>query len=79
MLLHHDGGVENHPDLLAGLTSRADVVLFPVDCVSHEAALSVKRLCRQAAKPFIPLRSSGATSLLAALRQWHASAPVPVA
>ena len=37
-LLHHDGGIEHHPDLLAGLTSRADIVLFPVDCVSHDAA-----------------------------------------
>ena len=68
-LLHHDGGLEHHPDLLAGLTSRADVVLFPVDCVSHDAALMVKRLCRQADKRFIPLRSAGATSFLAALRR----------
>jgi hypothetical protein len=67
-LLHHDGGIEHHPDLLAGLTSRADVVLFPVDCVSHDAALMVKRLCRQTARRFIPLRSASATSFLAALR-----------
>jgi hypothetical protein len=67
-LLHHDGGVEHHPDLLAGLTSRADIVLFPVDCVSHDAALMVKRLCRQTARRFIPLRSASATSFLAALR-----------
>jgi len=69
VFLHHDGGVEHHPDLLPGLTSRADAVLFPVDCVSHDAALMVKRLCRQADKRFIPLRSSGATSFLAALRR----------
>lgn len=67
-LLHHDGGVEHNPDLLAGLTSRADAVLFPVDCVSHEAVLLVRRQCRQVDKPFIPLRSAGATSFLAALR-----------
>ncbi len=67
-LLHHDGGIEHHPDLLAGLTSRADIVLFPVDCVSHDAALTVKRLCRQTGKRFIPLRSAGTTSFLAALR-----------
>jgi hypothetical protein len=67
-LLHHDGGIEHHPDLLAGLTSRADIVLFPVDCVSHDAALMVKRLCRQTDKRFIPLRSASATSFLAALR-----------
>ena len=67
-LLHHDGGIEHHRDLLAGLTSRADIVLFPVDCVSHIAALTLKRLCRQTGKRFIPLRSASTTSFLAALR-----------
>jgi hypothetical protein len=67
--LHHDGGVENHPNLLPGLTSRADVVLFPVDCISHDAAHAVKLLCRQAGKRFIPLRSASVTSLLAALQR----------
>jgi hypothetical protein len=68
-LLHHDGGIENHTNLLPGLTSQADLVLFPVDCISHKAALSVKSLCRQAGKRFVPLRSVGVTSLLAALRR----------
>jgi hypothetical protein len=66
--LHHDGGVENHPTLLPGLTSRSDVVFFPVDCISHDAANAVKALCRQANKRFIPLRSASVTSLLAALQ-----------
>jgi hypothetical protein len=66
--LHHDGGVENHPNLLPGLASRSDVVLFPVDCISHDAANAVKSLCRQGDKPFIPLRSASITSLLGALQ-----------
>jgi hypothetical protein len=66
--LHHDGGVENHSNLLPGLISRADGVLFPVDCVSHEAALAVKALCRQSGKRFVPLRSASVTALLAALQ-----------
>ncbi|MDB5376647.1 MAG: hypothetical protein JWR00_1093 [Rubritepida sp.] len=37
------------------------------DCVSHEAAWAVKRLCRAAGRPYRPLRSSGVTSFLAAL------------
>ena len=64
---HHDGGIDDNGALLAGLVSRADLAAFPVDCVSHDAAGMVKRLCRQSAKPFLPLRSSGAGSLLAAL------------
>lgn len=65
--LHHDGGVEDRSGLLGGLVSRADIVMFPVDCVSHEAVINVKRLCRQMAKPFMPLRSSGMGSFIAAL------------
>jgi hypothetical protein len=68
-LLHHDGGVEHHLNLLAGLTSQADIVVFPVDCISHHAAQMAKQLCRQADKRFIPLRSTGGTSLLAALQR----------
>jgi hypothetical protein len=66
--LHHDGGVENHQNLLPGLASRCDFALFPVDCISHDAANMVKSLCRQAGKRYIPLRSASVTSLLAALQ-----------
>ena len=65
--LHHDGGVDDRSGLLGGLVSRADVVMFPVDCVSHEAVGTVKRLCRQMSKPFVPLRSTGMGSFVAAL------------
>jgi hypothetical protein len=67
--LHHDGGIEHHLNLLGGLTSQADLVIFPVDCISHHAAHAVKQLCRQAGKRFIPLRSASTASLLATLRQ----------
>lgn len=67
-LLCHDGGQHDHPSLLPGLISQADRVVFPVDCVSHDAALRVKRLCRQLGKGWVPLRSSGSASFLAALR-----------
>ncbi len=66
-LLCHDGGRHDHPSLLAGLIGQADRVVFPVDCVSHDAALTVKRLCRQLGKGWVPLRSSGFASFLAAL------------
>jgi hypothetical protein len=66
--LHHDGGVEERGGLLPGLVSRADAVLFPVDCVSHAAMSQVKRLCRQAGKPFLPLRSAGLAPFCAALK-----------
>jgi hypothetical protein len=65
--LHHDGGIDDRSGLLAGLVGRADIVMFPVDCVSHEAAGIVKRLCRQTAKPYLALRSTAASSFIAAL------------
>ncbi len=68
-LLSHDGGIEDHPSLLPGLIGQADRVVFPVDRVSHDAALTVKRLCRQLEKPFFPLRSSGVSSFLAAMAE----------
>jgi hypothetical protein len=43
-------------------------VLFPVDCISHDAANAVKSLCRQGGKRFIPLRSASVTCLLSALQ-----------
>jgi hypothetical protein len=64
--LYHDGGLEERTGLLAGMVSRADAVFFPVDCTSHEASNGLKRLCRQATKPCIPLRSASLTSFIAA-------------
>jgi hypothetical protein len=67
VMLSHDGGIEDHPSLLAGLISRSDVVCFPVDCVSHDAVLNIKAVCRQTGKRFVPLRSASLTTLLGAL------------
>jgi hypothetical protein len=65
---HHDGGIEDRSGLLEAHVARADAVFFPVDCVSHNAVAVVKRMSRQAAKPYVALRSSGLTSFAAALR-----------
>ncbi|WP_225767598.1 DUF2325 domain-containing protein [Inquilinus sp. Marseille-Q2685] len=67
VLLSHDGGVEDSPTLLPGLVSQADIAFFPVDCVSHHAAGQVKRLCREARKPFVPLRTASLASFAAAV------------
>jgi hypothetical protein len=66
-LLHHDGGVEHNATMIPGLISRADIVVFPVDCISHEAVIAVKRSCRLMGKRYVPLRTSSLASLLAAL------------
>jgi hypothetical protein len=67
--LHHDGGIEHSATLLPGLISRADFLFFPVDCISHDAAAAVKRLCRQLQKPYHPLRTASLATLVSALAE----------
>jgi hypothetical protein len=65
--LHHDGGIEHSSSLLPGLISRADVLLFPIDCISHDAVVTLKRLCRQLEKPYVPLRTASLATLASSL------------
>ena len=76
--LHHDGGIEHSPTLLPGLVSRADVAMFPVDCVSHDAATAVKRACQLLGKRYLPLRTSSLACLLSGLASVQ-TAPRPAA
>jgi hypothetical protein len=71
--LYHDGGIEHNPTLLPGLVSRADIAVFPVDCVSHDAVAGVKRVCRQLGKRYIPLRTSSLACLLSGLSAMQAA------
>ena len=74
--LHHDGGLEHNAALIPGLVSRADIAVFPVDCISHDAVGAVKRSCRLMGKPYVPLRTSSLACLLAALVAVRASEPI---
>lgn len=66
--IHHDGGLEDNDRRLGTLLSQGDVVLCPVDCVSHSACARAKRFCKQTARTFVPLRSSGLSSFVTGLR-----------
>ena len=61
-LIAHDGGFDDSLALLPGLVSQADVVYFPVDCISHAAADKIKKLCQRLAKRWAPLRSASLAS-----------------
>ncbi|HEX7073410.1 MAG TPA: DUF2325 domain-containing protein [Hyphomicrobiaceae bacterium] len=69
-LIDHDGGLEESPVRLDQLLERADVVFYPVDCISHEAAQHLKSHCKRAEKPFIPLRNSSISEFRRALKSW---------
>nr|WP_246417686.1 DUF2325 domain-containing protein [Methylorubrum thiocyanatum] len=66
-LLSHDGGIDDNIALLPGLVSRSDLVLFPVECVSHEATGLVKRYCEAGSKAFKPVRSASLASFVNAV------------
>jgi hypothetical protein len=66
-LIAHDGGVDDSLALLSGLVSQADVVCFPVDCISHAAADKIKKLCQRLAKRWAPLRSASLASFASAI------------
>jgi hypothetical protein len=67
VFLHHDGGIEHSMTLLPGLIGRADIAMFPIDCISHDAMGTVKRQCRLTGTPFVPLRLSSLACLLSGL------------
>lgn len=68
-LLHHDGGLSESAARLTAMLQSADAVLCPVDCVSHEACLRIKRVCKRAAKRFVPLRSASLSAFIAGLQE----------
>ncbi len=69
VFLHHDGGVEVSRHVLPRFLSRADAVLCPVDCVSHDACKCVKKMCKQFQKEYVMMRSSGLSSLAKSLQE----------
>jgi hypothetical protein len=52
--------------------SRADLILFPADCVSHGAMWSAKRLAVQLGKPYRPMRTASLAAFTHALREMAA-------
>ena len=68
-LAHHDGGLERSISELARAVATTDIVIFPTDCISHDAVSTVKRLCRQSTKPYKPIRSSGIASFVSGLKK----------
>ncbi|HLO79022.1 MAG TPA: DUF2325 domain-containing protein [Magnetospirillum sp.] len=65
--LYHDGGLQESMERLGSLLRRADLVLFPVECISHAALRKVKSECRRWDIPYVPLRHSGGEAVSSAL------------
>lgn len=65
-LRRHDGGFEDRKGQLAADIAWADRVVFPVDCIDHDSAGSIKRHCVRLGIPFTPLRTASLASFVAA-------------
>ncbi len=61
--IYHDGGIEDTNNSLPKLLGTVDSVICPIDCVSHNACLLVKNVCKQRVKPLKFIRSSSLSSL----------------
>lgn len=70
----HDGGLEDRKGLLASAVAWAEFVFFPVDCIDHDSAGRLKRLCLKQGTPFVPLRSASVASFAAAAAELHGTA-----
>lgn len=71
----HDGGIEDRKGLLASATAWATLVMFPVDCIDHDSALALKRLCMRQGTRFVALRSASVASFANGLSTLHAAQP----
>jgi hypothetical protein len=60
--LYHDGGKQDNPHRLPELLLQANDVCCPLDCVSHDATMRIKRECKNTRTETHILRSSGLSS-----------------
>jgi hypothetical protein len=63
----HDGGHEDRKGLLASAVSGAHLVVFPVDCVDHDSATNLKRLCTRLGITYLPIRNASVASFAAGI------------
>lgn len=68
--IHHDGGREESAHRLAALLPRADVVLCPLDCVSHDAVQRIVHHCKQYGKTLKLLPKSSLAAFSSGLKEF---------
>lgn len=74
-IMFHDGGLEDNTSLLPAYVGRADLVVFPVDNISHAGMGITKKLCYEGGKPLVPMRSAGLGSFAAVIAEYGQSRP----
>lgn len=68
-MLVHDGGIEDRHGLLATMLPRAQMVVFPIDCISHNAMHVAKQACARRGIACHPVRSASVASFVALMQR----------
>lgn len=68
-LLVHDGGLEDRKGLLASTLARATMVVFPVNCISHNAMHVAKQQAARGGIPCHPLRKASIAGFIELMRR----------
>lgn len=63
-----DGYMKGGDRVLDNKIKKCDVILCPIDCNSHNACLSVKKLCKKHGKPYQMLASSSVSGITQAIK-----------
>ncbi len=67
--VHHDGGLEQSCSHLERLVDGAELVVCPLDAISHSSWQRVKKACLHRTRSFLPVRTSSMASLVSAIRR----------
>ena len=67
--VHHDGGRQERAARIEESLAGSDVLIVPLDCVSHDASRRLKRCCRRQGKPILWLPTASVSAFEGALRQ----------
>ncbi|RJG00244.1 DUF2325 domain-containing protein [Noviherbaspirillum sedimenti] len=70
---HHDGGLEDSPNVLDANLAAADLVICQTGCISHNAYWKVKDFCKRNGKRCVFVENPSATSLMRGLQQISAT------
>lgn len=60
----HDGGIEDRKGMFAATLPRADIVVFPVDCIDHDSMNLLKRVCDRHQVAYYPVRTASVASFM---------------
>jgi len=73
----HDGGIEDRKGMFAAALPRADIVVFPVDCIDHDSMHLLKRVCDRHQVDYHPLRTASVASFVELMTRLGRASPQP--